>query len=190
MCYEFLSAGWGGRPFADGNNAVNCINGNCRMIPTEVFEVRYPWLVEQFSLIPDSGGAGTYRGGSGVIKQFLLRDAPLTISHMGDRHKNAPWGLFGGKPGANADFRIKRANTTEWKSAIEELNKISPSKFAGVTIHPGDRVWLTTGGGGGWGDPAMRDSAAIAEDVAEGWITPERAHADYGANAPAAEGGE
>ena len=190
VCYEFLTAGWGGRPFADGNNAVNCINGNCRMIPTEVFEVRYPWLVEQLSLVPDSGGAGTYRGGSGMTKQFLLREAPLTISHMGDRHKNAPWGLSGGRPGTTASFRIKRANTTEWKSAVEAFNKISPSKFAGVTIYPGDRVWLTTGGGGGWGDPTMRDSAAIAEDVAEGWITPERAHADYGASAPAAEGGE
>jgi N-methylhydantoinase B len=68
VCYDFLSAGWGGRPFADGNNAVNCINGNCRMIPTEVLEVRYPFLIEEFSLVPDSGGAGKYRGGLGVRK--------------------------------------------------------------------------------------------------------------------------
>ena len=190
VCYDFLSSGWGGRPFADGNNAVNCINGNCRMIPAEVFEVRYPWLVEQFSLVADSGGAGTYRGGSGVTKRFLLRDAPLTVSHMGDRHKNAPWGLWGGKSGSTADCLIKRANTTEWKSAIEDSNKISPSKFAGVTIYPGDRVWLTTGGGGGWGDPAKRDPAAIAEDVAEGWITPERARTDYGAASPASKRAE
>jgi len=69
VCYDFLSAGWGGRAFADGNNAVNCINGNCRMVPTEVFEVRYPYLVEEMKLVPDGGGPGEHRGGLGVTKR-------------------------------------------------------------------------------------------------------------------------
>ena len=179
VCYDFLSAGWGGRPFADGNSAVNCINGNCRMIPTEVFEVRYPWLVEEFALVPDSGGAGKYRGGLGVTKRFVCRDAPITVSHMGDRHKSAPWGLHGGLEAGMARLRIKRAGSAEWRSAVEDSGKVSPSKFAGMTIEPGDCISLTTGGGGGWGMPAERDVARIAEDLREGWITPERARRDY-----------
>ncbi len=180
VCYDFLSAGWGGRPFAEGNNAVNCINGNCRMIPTEVFEVRYPWLVEAFALVPDSGGAGTYRGGLGVTKTFLCRDAPITISHMGDRQKLAPWGLQGGGEAALARLLVKRADDTDWQTAVDAYGKVSPSKFAGVVANPGDRIWLTTAGGGGWGDPAGRDHASIVEDVREGWISAERARAHYG----------
>ena len=180
VCYDFLSAGWGGRPFADGNNAVNCINGNCRMIPTEVFEVRYPWLVEEFALVPNSGGAGKYRGGLGVTKRFVCRDAPITVSHMGDRHKTAPWGLHGGREARKAELRIMRAGTNEWRSAVDDAGKISPSKFAGLTVHPGDRISLTTGGGGGWGQPSEREAAAVDEDLREGWVTADCAQRDYG----------
>jgi len=179
VCYDFLSAGWGGRPFADGNNAVNCINGNCRMIPTEVLEVRYPFLIEEFSLVPDSGGAGKYRGGLGVRKQFLCRDASITISHMGDRHKSAPWGLHGGGDAAKADLKIKRAGSEAWQSAMQDSAKISPSKFAGMTLNSGDRIRLTTAGGGGWGKPGERDKEQIANDIVEGWVSEQQVRSDY-----------
>ena len=178
VCYDFLSAGWGGRPFADGNNAVNCINGNCRMIPTEVFESRYPWLVEEMALVPDSGGAGQYRGGLGVTKRVICRDSPITVSHMGDRHKRPPWGLAGGGPAGKASLYIQRDGTRDWHTAVTGENRISPSKFAGLTINPGDRIWLTTGGGGGWGNPDDRDPAALMHDLAEGWVSPDRAASD------------
>ena len=178
VCYDFTSVGWGGRPFADGNSSVNCISGNCRMIPMEVFEVRYPWLVEEFSLVPDSGGAGKYRGGLGVHKRFVCRDT-MTISHMGDRHKSAAWGLQGGREGGKARFRIKRAGGNEWQSVVEDSGKISLSKFAGLTVYPGDEIWLTNGGGGGWGDPAARERRLIEQDLRQGLITAERAAEDY-----------
>jgi N-methylhydantoinase B len=184
VCYDLLTAGWGGRPFADGNNAVNGINGNCRMIPAEVYEVRFPWLIEELSLVVDSGGAGEYRGGLGVSKRVLCRKAPITVSHMGDRHKRKPWGLHGGGEAASAGIRIKRAGSDKWLTAVEGEGKVSPSKFAGVTINPGDRVWLYNGGGGGWGDPRKRDRAKIEQDIREGWVTRERAERDYG-TAPA-----
>ena len=179
VCYDMLAVGWGGRPFGDGNNAVNNISGNCRMIPTEVFEVRYPWLVEEFALVPDSGGAGKYRGGLGVTKRCVCRDTPVTISHMGDRHRSAPWGLHGGKAAGKAKFRIKRAGGNGWQSAVEDSGKVSPSKFAGLTVHPGDTVWLTNGGGGGWGEPAARDRRLVEQDLRQGLITADRAALDY-----------
>ena len=52
VCYDFTCAAWGGRPFADGNEVINCINGNSRMVPIEVFEVRYPWMIEEYALQP------------------------------------------------------------------------------------------------------------------------------------------
>ena len=51
------------------------INGNCRVIPVEVFETRYPWFTEEFALVPDSGGAGAHRGGLATTKTLTLRFA-------------------------------------------------------------------------------------------------------------------
>ena len=62
VCYDFTCAAWGGRPFADGNEVINCINGNSRMVPIEVFEVRYPWLVEEYALQPDTAGPAATAG--------------------------------------------------------------------------------------------------------------------------------
>ena len=124
VCYDFMVGGWGGRPFADGNNTCNLINGNCRTVPVEVYESRYPWLVEHLSLTEDSGGAGTYRGGLGSTKTLECTADKITISYMADRHKNAPWGLFGGASGGSASLLIKKANErgiiylTEIQSAL------------------------------------------------------------------------
>ena len=60
-----MSGGWGGRFGEDGNDCVIAINGNCRFNPTEVFEARFPLMVENCELVPDSGGAGKWRGGLG-----------------------------------------------------------------------------------------------------------------------------
>ena len=112
---DFMVAGWGGRSFADGNDAQCVINGNCRFTPTEVFETRYPWRVEEMRLAGDSGGAGKFRGGLGVSKTLLcLEGAEITFSQVSDRYKIAPWGLFGGKEGGNGSFFFLRQGSEEW----------------------------------------------------------------------------
>ena len=98
---------------------------------------------------------------------------------MSDRHKLAPWGLEGGGPAGKASCTIQRAGKDGWVTAIEDGHKRSTSKFAGLTLEAGDRIHLTTGGGGGWGDPHERDAAKVSEDVAEGWVSPAIAHAAY-----------
>jgi len=75
-----MSGGWGGRSGHDGNDAVICINGNCRFNPTEVFETRFPLRVEECALIPDSGGAGEFRGGLGYRRTLLVTQVPITGS--------------------------------------------------------------------------------------------------------------
>ena len=145
VCYDFMVGGWGGRPFADGNNTCNLINGNCRTVPVEVYESRYPWIVETLSLTEDSGGAGRYRGGLGSTKMLECTADEITISYMADRHRRAPWGLFGGGAGGSASLLIKKANENEWKDVCEGYDKVSPSKFGNVSVRRGDRVRLQIG---------------------------------------------
>ena len=180
VCYDFTCAAWGGRPFADGNEAVNCINGNSRMVPIEVFEVRYPWLIEEFKLEPDSAGPGRYRGGHAVSKTFRAVDTEITVSSVSDRHTIRPWGLLGAAAGAVGGLLYQDSDGGQWRPFTEAFDKVSPSKFSNAKIAPGARVRLTAPGAGGYGPAAERAREMIAEDLREGWITPEGARRDYG----------
>ena len=179
VCYDFTCAAWGGRSFADGNEVINCINGNSRMVPIEVFEVRYPWMIEEYALQPDTAGPGQFRGAHALAKIFRCMDTEITVSSVSDRHKMRPWGLLGGGSGATGGLFYQEAGSNGWRPFTEAFGKTSPSKFANATIGPGDRVRLIAPGAGGYGDVAERDPAMIAEDLSEGWITPEGARRDY-----------
>jgi len=181
-CYDIMSGGWGGRYGHDGNDCVIAINGNCRFNPTEVFETRFPLRVEDCELVTDSGGAGKWRGGLGYRRTLLATEVPITGSQCSDRHEVKPWAIFGGQPGGNGGTLIKKNGSTEWKTVKELYGKVSSSKYANITFEPGDRILLTAPGGGGYGNPAERDPAAVAEDVAEGYVSAEAAKQVYGAS--------
>jgi N-methylhydantoinase B len=106
-CYDIMSGGWGGRFGHNGNDCVIAINGNCRFNPTEVFETRFPLLVEDCALIPDSGGAGQWRGGLGYTRTLRLKRVPITGSQCSDRHEVRPFALFGGQQGGNGGTLIE-----------------------------------------------------------------------------------
>jgi N-methylhydantoinase B len=169
-CYDLTPVGWGGRSFADGNDAVGGINGNCPHTPVEVFEYRFPWHVEEFRLVDDSGGPGAFRGGLALTKT-VRSSAEMTFSYMSDRQKLAPWGLHGGLPGAKAELLFQRDGAGDWLTITQAFNKVSPSKFANVPIHPGDRIRIASPAGGGWGPPGERDPERLAEDVREGYVS-------------------
>ncbi|MBS7535330.1 hydantoinase B/oxoprolinase family protein [Ancylobacter sonchi] len=178
-CYDLTPVGWGGRSFADGNDAVGGINGNCPHIPVEVFEFRFPWHVEEFRLVDGSGGPGQFRGGLALSKTLLCTDTEMTFSYMSDRQKVSPWGIHGGQEGAKAELFIKRDGSGEWLTATQAYNKVSPSKFANVRVQPGDRVKISSPAGGGWGAPALRDPELVREDMADGFITEEQYRTVY-----------
>jgi N-methylhydantoinase B len=182
-CYDLMSGGWGGRAHADGNDAVICINGNCRFNPTEVFETRFPWRVEEFSLVQDSGGAGAHRGGLGFRRTLRAVKAEITASQCTDRHRVQAWALFGGKGGANGATLYQRAGSEDWLTAKQAYNKVSSSKYANIRVQPDDRVRIAVSGGGGFGDPRQRDPALIEEDLLEGYVSPAGARRDYGFDA-------
>ncbi|MCM2476389.1 hydantoinase B/oxoprolinase family protein [Rhizobium sp. CG5] len=179
-CYDLTPVGWGGRSFADGNDAVGGINGNCPHIQVEVFEFRFPWHVEEFRLVDGSGGPGTFRGGLSLTKTLLCTDTEMTFSYMSDRQKLAPWGIHGGGDGGKAELFMKPAGTEEWRTVTDLFGKASPSKFGNVPIRPGDRIRITSPAGGGWGEPSERDPARVIEDAKDRWITREQACAVYG----------
>jgi N-methylhydantoinase B len=179
--FHFEGVGWGGRPWGDGNDMVVTINGNCRNTPVEVFETRYSaFRIDSYRLLADSGGPGKFRGGLGGERIFTVTTPEVTVSALLNRMRTEPWGVLGGGSGAVGGLAVQRRGEGEWRTFVEEFGTASPSKFSGITLHPGDRVRITMPGGGGYGDPRERAPELVRRDVAEGFVTRDAAVADYG----------
>ncbi|HUI97442.1 MAG TPA: hydantoinase B/oxoprolinase family protein, partial [Xanthobacteraceae bacterium] len=174
LLMNIFGGGWGGRPHEDGESAsVSICQGDVRSAPVELQEIQYPFVVERFALRTDSGGAGAHRGGLGVELTYRALQKAVTNVNC-ERTTDPPWGLAGGKPGAvNEAVLLRRDGSTE-----------RLKKATGVPIEPGDRLTFRTAGGGGFGDPHARDRAALADDVAKGYVSPEAARRDYGWEPP------
>ena len=138
--YETICGGAGAGPEFDGASAVQTHMTNSRMTDTEVLEVRYPILVRQFSIRPNSGGDGQHRGGDGVIRALEFR-APMSAAILSNHRKVAPFGLFGGSNGRVGVNRVERSN-----GITEELDGIVATQLA-----KGDVLVIETPGGGGYG---------------------------------------
>jgi N-methylhydantoinase B len=174
LLMNIFGGGWGGRPHEDGESAsVSICQGDVRSAPVELQEIQYPFLIERFALRIDSGGAGEHRGGLGVELTYRALQRSVTNVNC-ERTKDPPWGLGGGKPGAVNEAVLIRRDGSE-----QNLKKAT-----GVPMEAGDRLTFRTAGGGGFGDPAARDRAAIANDVAKGYVSPDAAQRDYGSDAP------
>jgi N-methylhydantoinase B len=140
--YETLGGGEGGTPSRGGMSGVHTGMTNTQNTPAEAVELDYPLRVWRYELRPGSGGAGRHPGGDGLVRELeALVDCTLTV--QSERRERAPWGLGGGRPGAEGRNVLLRADGTE-----EEL----PSKGT-WSLRCGDRVRIETPGGGGWGPP-------------------------------------
>jgi N-methylhydantoinase B len=174
LLMNIFGGGWGGRPHEDGESAsVSICQGDVRSAPVELQEIQYPFLIERFELRTDSGGAGEHRGGLGVELTYRALQKAVTNVNC-ERTKDPPWGLHGGKPGAVNEAVLIRRDGSEQKLL----------KATGVPMEPGDRLTFRTAGGGGFGDPAARDPAAVADDIASGYVSAAAALRDYGTNTP------
>ena len=165
IMYDFILGGFGGRSDKDGAEAL-CPVFNCANIPVEVHETKNPICIRRLELIPDTGGAGQFRGGCGIRKDIELLGDAATVVLLGDRHASAPYGLFGGEPGARARTLLLRdgAETALGSKEIRQLQR-------------GDIVSFRLSGAGGYGDPGERSPAAMQADVADGYVTVARADA-------------
>ena len=155
---------------ADGESAmISYALGESRNHPCEILEERFPVLVEEYRLREDSGGAGRQRGGLGVQRRWLILDDISLISVL-EQTKRPAWGVDKGKGS------VPNRLTVGWGTdGATEL-----AKAAGYPVRGGQRLMLETGGGGGWGDPHERPAETVLADVIDGYVSPERAEADYG----------
>lgn len=167
---DWLAGSWGGRPGRDGIDHVSPPASNISNTPIELIEADSPLVVEQYVLIPDTEGAGEYRGGLAVARTWRLAGADeATLLVRSDRHKSAPYGLNGGRPGSRARNRLRTA----------QGEQDMPSKFQAI-LRRGDRIRVETAGAGGWGEPWHREPSRVAADVREGRISAGRAREIYG----------
>ena len=171
LLYEF--GGLGARTGADGPDATGAffLGGRSVIPQVEPLEAQYPFVVRSARLLPDSGGAGTWRGGLGVETVLeLLGDARLTV--RGDRiGAYPPPGARGGEPGRPGSFSIERVD-----GRVEQL----APRQAGVQLAAGDRFVVRTSGGGGLGPSGDRDPALVRRDLATGKLSAAVAARDYG----------
>jgi len=179
--YQWEGEGWGARTTKDGNSVVVPPVGNSRIQSIEVLETRFPWLHETYGLREDSGGAGEFRGGLGSTR-VMRATAEVEVNGLSDRFFNGPPGRFGGRPGGTAGYWLKRQGDDEWRSMTDAVGAKSPSKFANVTLAPGDQIMVQSPGGGGYGNPENRDYRAVERDLEQGYISERAAREVYALN--------
>ena len=167
---EATLGGWGGWEGSDGESAlINNVNGSLQDFPIEMVESKWPFRIREYSIRPDSGGAGRWRGGNGVIREYEFLAAGV-FGLWFERSVTPAWGLFGGSGAVGPEVVIDPGTENEFRAL-----KLNARKAVKGTV-----VRLAVGGGGGYGEASERDPEAIRYDIENGYISAERARADYG----------
>ena len=166
---DMITGAWGGRPDKDGMEAVTNPSQNMSNSPVEVLEAHHPIRVDEYGFVPDSCGAGRFRGGLGLRRRYTLLNDEATLQLRSDRMRFRPYGLAGGGPARGT------RNVLNPDGEAREM----PAKFA-VTLRRGDVVLHEQPGGGGHGDPFARDPERVAEDVRDEKISLEFARREHG----------
>ena len=168
VAYELVLSGTGARATRDGCEAMSYAF-NASNIPVEAQEAHQPVVIERFEFIRDSAGAGRFRGGCGIRRdmRFLADEGKLT--NLSERQRFAPYGLFGGEPGA-------LARTVLNPGADETLIHGKQSR----EFVYGDVISFQQSGAGGYGDPFERDPARVLADVLDDYVSITAARERYG----------
>jgi N-methylhydantoinase B len=169
--YEILNGGTGARPDGDGVSAMDELVVNVMNTPVEAIETEFPVRIERYELARDSGGAGRFRGGLGVRRQWRVLADETSVNLRMDRFRFSSPGIFGAKPAQVSKAVLNPGDTKE---------RALTSKIAGLRLHKGDLLSVEFAGGGGWGDPLERDPERVREDIVRGYVSPASARDVYG----------
>jgi N-methylhydantoinase B len=154
--------GWGACADADGESSlIATTDGDTYNYPAEVVESAFPltMLCNRFN-VDAGGGQGTHRGGFGTIREYRIEsDRPSSVLASLGRSVTPPWSVDGGELGTPNYFEIIRTSG----------EVIRGGRITQLPLAKGDIVRIVTGNGGGWGDPALRSSAEIANDLLDGY---------------------
>ncbi len=159
----------GGGPYIDGADGLGAPIHNGANTPVESIEADHPLLVERYALLADSGGAGRFRGGMGIVREFRILAEDATFQLRSDRHDIRPWGVEGGLPGTATENCINP----------DQENRQIPAKHL-MTLNKGDVYRLTQAGGGGYGDPLDRQVHAVLADVEQEKMSVDYVRREYG----------
>jgi N-methylhydantoinase B len=165
------NGGWGAGLGLDGQNGlIATTDGDTYNYPVELLEDRFPLLVERYALNErDGGGAGQWRGGLGLVREYrLLNESAFLHASMG-RNRVKPWGLAGGGPGSNNFVEV-----------IRDGHVMTCARVAHYPLERGDLVRILTGRGGGYGEPRQRAADRVVDDVRNGYLRRDEAERDYG----------
>jgi N-methylhydantoinase B len=173
--YEYPAGGTGGFHGGDGSNTVRTWTESdmTTLQPIEAVEQLYPVRIERTSLREDSGGPGQWRGGLGLTREVRILVESSRLSVLAEKAVLPPFGVCGGGSGATNRFWVRRGDQPIQPSPL-------PGKVGGFPLLPGDLLLMESSGGGGFGDPLARNPAAVAADIAEGYVTPAEAERVYG----------
>ncbi len=174
--FQLFQIGFGGipgRPFGDGPDGHSLWPGFTN-VPNEFLERYFPMRIERYETVPDSGGAGRFRGGNGIKMTYRFLE-PGVIAIHDDRWFIPPWGVNGGLPG-------HRSSKVLYKATGEVVHL--PSKCDGVEVQKDDLLDFITWGGGGWGDPLEREADLVGLEISRGLVSAAGAR-DYGVVATA-----
>jgi N-methylhydantoinase B len=168
VAYELVLSGTGARATRDGCEGMSWAF-NASNIPIEAQEAAQPIVVEHFGFMRDSAGAGTFRGGCGIRRDLRLLADDGKLTNLSERQRFAPYGIFGGKPGALARTVIDPGpgeQTIHGKASRE--------------LAYGAVLSFQQSGAGGYGDPLARDPARVLDDVLDDYVSIDAARAEYG----------
>jgi N-methylhydantoinase B len=168
MQYEIMGSAYGGGMGHDGATATAAHLSNLHITPIEILESEYPCRITRFDLVPDSGGAGRWRGGLSMQREYELLEDAMVVRRF-DKAKFPPKGLAGGQDGGPGRFVVHLGTPQETETGSGRYE-----------MKAGERFLIQSAGGGGFGVPQDRDPAAIVRDVAEGFVSTEAAAKLYG----------
>lgn len=164
--------GGAGTPTTDGWLTIMHVGnaGMCYQDSIEIDELRHPIFVKTRRLLPDTEGAGRFRGAVSAFSEFSPLDCDMTVAYVSDGNVNAARGVRGGLAGGRSSQFIRRRD-----GALDAV-----PGCAEVVVRPGEAMVSISCGGGGYGPPHERAPSSVAHDVREGWVSRERAEAVYG----------
>ncbi|KAF2186422.1 hypothetical protein K469DRAFT_572178 [Zopfia rhizophila CBS 207.26] len=177
LLYQIGFGGVPARPIGDGPDC-HCLFPAIKSIPTENIELYFPLIIEANEALPDSGGAGYFRGGNAqrTLYRFLCEGE---VSIHDDRWFVKPWGVNGGSPGSRSRKAIYRSSS--WGTDEAKANmQLLQSKQDHIHVLPGDVLEWITWGGGGLGDPLTRPAHIVAAEVHRKLVTFAGAAKNYG----------
>jgi N-methylhydantoinase B len=167
---DFLSGCWGARPWEDGLDGNTSMFANMASFSVEVIEAENPLEVLDYEFVPDTGGAGKFRGGMSQRKTWRMLADEGILQVRADRQTHRPYGLYGGGPGAAGRNVLDPGLPIEAKLHAKLT----------MTLRKGQIFCHELPGAGGWGDALTRDLSQVAKDLRDGLVTMAAAAHDYG----------